>query len=273
MSIHPTAIVDKRAELHETVVVGPFCIIEGYVRIGAGCRLYQNVYVTGHTVIGEGCELHPGVVVGHLPQDVKFKGEVSYCRIGARTVIREYTTIHRATGEGESTVVGEDCFLLGGTHIGHNCEVGNRVTMVNGAKLGGHCQVADRVTFGADGIIHQFVRIGELAMIGAGGPVAMDVLPFMLTDHDGFVAGLNVVGLRRAGVPREEVLELRGIFRTLYREGLSFREAVARVAKDVRGEAGRRLVAFLQAPSRRGILGPPRKAGPWIDSERDREGD
>ncbi|MCG3131474.1 MAG: Acyl-[acyl-carrier-protein]--UDP-N-acetylglucosamine O-acyltransferase [Phycisphaerae bacterium] len=271
--IHPTAIVDRRAELHETVIVGPFCVIDADVRIGAGCRLYQNVYVTGHTVIGEGCELHPGVIVGHLPQDVKFKGEVSYCRIGARTVIREYATIHRATGEQESTEVGDDCFLLGGIHIGHNCEVGNRVTMVNGSKLAGHCRVADRVTFGADGMAHQFVRIGELAMIGAGGPVAMDVPPFMLTDHDGFVAGLNAVGLRRADVPREEALELRTIFRTLYREGLPFREAVVRAAEGVRGEAGRRLVAFLQAPSRRGILGPPRKTGPWIGSERDSEGD
>lgn len=258
MSIHPTAIIDRHARIDGSADIGPFCVIEAHVAIGPRCRLWQNVYVTGWTTIDESCELHPGVVIGHTPQDIKHKGERSYCRIGARNIIREYTTIHRGTGEDTATEVGDDNFILGGVHIGHNCVVGNRVTMVNGSKLAGHCTVADRVTFGGDAIVHQFVRIGELAMIGAGAPVAMDVPPYMLVDHDGKLIGLNSVGLRRAGFPREELMALRRAFHALFRGGRGFRQAVEELAGQSATPAQEALVAFLRAPSRRGVLGPRR---------------
>lgn len=262
MSIHPTAIIDRHAQIDPSADIGPFCVIDAHVTVGPRCRLWQNVYLTGWTTIGEDCELHPGVVIGHTPQDIKHQGERSYCRIGARNIIREYTTIHRGTGEETATVVGDDNFILGGVHIGHNCVVGNRVTMVNGSKLAGHCTVADRVTFGGDAIIHQFVRIGELAMIGAGAPVAMDVPPYMLVDHDGKLIGINSVGLRRAGLPREDMIALRQAFHVLFRGGRGFRQAVEDLAGRVTTPSEATLIAFLRASSRRGILGPNRSGAP-----------
>lgn len=267
MAIHPTAIVSRQAEIGADVEIGPFCIIDAGVTVGASCRLHQGVHLTGRTSIGAGCELHAGVLIGHAPQDVKHRGEESFCRIGERNIIREYTTIHRATGDGQATTLGDDNFLLVGVHIGHNCSVGNRVTMVNGAKLAGHVQVADRVTFGADAIVHQFVRVGTLAMIAAGARVAMDIPPFMLTDHDGFIAGLNNVGLRRAGVPREQILALRRAFHLLYRQSPMFRRGIALLAETTPTGASAELLKFLEAPSRRGITGQANRSGGEDDGD------
>ncbi|MCC7292851.1 MAG: acyl-ACP--UDP-N-acetylglucosamine O-acyltransferase [Phycisphaerales bacterium] len=261
MAIHPTAIVDRRAEIGAEVDIGPFCIIDAGVAVGAGCRLHQGVHLTGRARIGAGCELHAGVLIGHAPQDVKHRGEESFCRIGERNIIREYSTIHRATGEGQATTLGDDNFLLSGAHIGHNCTVGNRVTMVNGAKLAGHVQVADRVTFGADALVHQFVRVGALAMIAAAARVAMDIPPFMLTDHDGLIAGLNSVGLRRAGLSQEQILDLRRAFHLLYRQSPLFRQGVGRLAESKPTGAAAELLKFLEAPSRRGVTGVVRRGG------------
>ncbi|MCH7632880.1 MAG: acyl-ACP--UDP-N-acetylglucosamine O-acyltransferase, partial [Planctomycetes bacterium] len=202
MTIHPTAIVDSKAELADDVTVGPYCIIDGNVRVGAGCRLYHGVYLTGWTQIGPGCELHPGVIVGHTPQDTKYSGERTYCRVGEGTILREYVTIHRGTIPESETVVGDQCFLLAGVHVGHNCRVGDRVTIVNNGLLGGHVSVGDGVMIGGMGGIHQFVRVGELAMLAACSRVVQDVVPFSIVDTDGKIAGLNKIGLRRAEMPR-----------------------------------------------------------------------
>jgi UDP-N-acetylglucosamine acyltransferase len=256
--IHPTAIVDRRAEIAEGVDVGPFCVIDAQVRIGRGCRLYQGVYVTGWTEIGEGCILHPGVIVGHEPQDTKYHGERTYCRIGSRTVIREYVTIHRGTTPESRTEIGEDCFLLAGCHVGHNCSVGNQVTIINDVLLAGHVEVGDRVTIGGGGDIHQFVRIGELAMVAGHARVVLDVPPFALTDEAGRVAGLNRVGLRRAGVPSDESAELRRAYRVLFAHGRPFTERIEQIRSLVSSPPGRRLLAFLESPTRRGLAGRAR---------------
>ncbi len=269
MAIHPTAIVHRQAEIGADVEIGPFCIIDAGVTVGAGCRLHQSVHLTGRTWIGAGCELHAGVLIGHAPQDVKYRGEESCCRIGERNIIREYTTIHRATGEGQATTLGDDNFLLVGAHIGHNCTVGNRVTMVNGSKLAGHVRVADRVTFGADALVHQFVRIGALAMIAAGARISMDIPPFMLTDHEGFIAGLNSVGLRRAGVPPEQILDLRRAFHLLYRQSPLFRKGIARLAESKPTGVSGELLAFLGERSRRGITGRASRGGGSEDAADD----
>ena len=260
MAIHPTAIVDRRAELDPTVEVGPYCVIDGDVRIEAGTRLYHHVYVTGWTQIGPECTLHPGVVVGHEPQDLKYSGERTFCRVGARTVLREYVTVHRGTTPESETVIGDDCFLLAVAHVAHNCRLGNRVTMVNNAMLAGHVEVGDRVMIGGGAGIHQFVRIGTLVMVQGNAGIAMDVPPFMIVDSEGRIAGINRIGLRRAEFTREEIAELHDAHRLLYRSGLLFRRAVDELAGVVRTRPGRELLNFVQAESRRGFA-PGRRSG------------
>jgi UDP-N-acetylglucosamine acyltransferase len=259
MAIHPTAVINPKAQLHDSVEVGPYCVIDADVRVAAGCRLYQGVYLTGWTEIGEGCELHPGVIVGHAPQDIKYGGERTYCRVGRGTILREYVTVHRGTVPESETVVGENCFVLAGAHVAHNCRIGNDVTIINSVLLGGHVQVDDRVTIGGAAGVHQFVRIGTLAMIPGNARVVQDVLPYALVDAQGRVAGLNRVGLRRAGMSREHVQDVRDAYRLLFARGLRISEAIERLAGEPPTPPRRVLTAFLQAQSRRGLAGRVRR--------------
>ncbi|MBI1826978.1 MAG: acyl-ACP--UDP-N-acetylglucosamine O-acyltransferase [Planctomycetes bacterium] len=259
MSIHPTAIIERTVELDSNVTVGPYCVLEGNVQIASGCRLAHNVYVTGWTHIDADCELNTGVIVGHTPQDLKYKGERSYCRIGKGTILREYVTVHRGTLPESETVIGENCFLLGGSHVAHNCKLGKGVTLVNGALLAGHVEIRDGATLGGGALVHQFVRIGECVMITGNARVPMDVPPFAMVDPDGRVCGLNRIGMRRAGISPEQLDELRKAYRILYGSQLSFREAIDRLSREATGDAGRTLLNFLQADSRRGITGRSRR--------------
>ncbi len=273
MTIHPTAIVHPKAELAADVEIGPYCVIDANVRIAAGCRLYHNVYVTGWTEIGEGCILHPGAVVGHEPQDVKYHGERTYCRIGRNNVIREYVTVHRGTTPESETRIGDDCFLLAASHVGHNCRVGNRVTIVNVALLGGYVTVGDGAMLSGGSVFHQFVRVGELAMIAGGGRVVLDVIPFALTDAQGRIAGLNRIGLRRAAIPTAQVSELREAYRVLFSRGRAFSAAVSRLQAQVRFPPAQRLIEFLLGESKRGLAGPTRRsAAPLAATKPDSEG-
>lgn len=256
--IHPTAIVDSRAKIDPSAEVGPFCIIEGGVEIGAGCRLLHSVYVTGWTTVGPDCEIHPHVILGHSPQDIKYHGERSYCRIGRGCIIRENASVHRGTIPDSETVVGDGCFLLGGAHVGHNCQVGKKVTLINNVLLAGHVTVEDRVTIGGATAVHQFVRIGELAMVAGGARVTMDVPPFAMTDPQGRVAGLNRIGLRRNEYGGEELTALRDAYRTLYGHAGSFREAVLTLAGHATTPATKKLLHFLESTTRRGIAGRSR---------------
>lgn len=269
MAIHPTAIVDPKAELDPTVEVGPYCVIEANVHVAAGCVLMQNVYLTGWTEIGENCVLHPGVIVGHAPQDVKYDGSRTYCRIGRNNILREYVTIHRGTTPESVTTVGDDCFLLAGSHVAHNCTVGNHVTLINSVLLGGYVSVGDQATIGGAAGIHQFVRIGELAMVKGNATAVMDVVPFAITGLDGRVLGINRVGLRRASLTPEEREDIRQAYRILFGRAGRFSEAVARLATTVRTPAGRRLLEFVRAESKRGIAARSRKKS--VQPESDRE--
>lgn len=260
MAIHPTAVIDSKAELDSTVEVGPFCVIEGNVRVAAGCRLYPGVYLTGWTEIGEDCTLHPNVIVGHEAQDIKYGGERTYCRVGRGTILRESVTIHRGSEPESCTVVGEKCFLLAGSHVGHNATVGNRVTMINNVLIGGHAHIADAVTLGGTAGVHQFVRVGELAMVAGAARVCQDIPPFALIGVDGRVAGLNRVGLRRAGFEQAQVAEIRDVFRVLYASGKSMSAAIEELAaRDTSGPT-RTLVEFLKEKSRRGLAGRSRSS-------------
>ncbi len=260
MSIHHTAIVDRRSEIESDVEIGPYCVIDGLVRIGRGTKLYHGVYVTGWTDIGEGCVFHPGVIVGHEPQDVKYHGERSYCRVGRNCVFREHVTVHRGTIPESTTSVGDDCFLLAGSHVAHNCTIGNRVTLINNVLLAGHVEVANRVTMGGGAVVHQFVRIGELSMIPGIGRVPKDAPPYSLLGIDGRVAGLNRVGMRRAGMSADEFRDVRDAYRLLFGQRMPFSEAVERLASEVRTAAGRLVLEFVKGESKRGVAGRIRKS-------------
>lgn len=264
MNIHPTAIVDRRAEIDRSAEIGPYCILDAHVHVAAGCRLMHGVYLTGWTHLEPNCILHPGVIVGHEPQDVKYKGERSYCRVGEGTTLREYVTIHRGTDPESTTTIGRNCFLLGASHVAHNCTLGDHVTLINAALLAGHVHVAERTTVGGGATIHQFVRIGELSMIAGNARVPMDVPPFALIDAFGRVAGLNRVGIRRAGYTPAESKAIREAYRILYRPGLGFRQAVSEIAASVEQAPApvQRLVQFLSAVSKRGIAGRSRGSTP-----------
>jgi UDP-N-acetylglucosamine acyltransferase len=259
MGVHPRAIVDASAEIDPAADIGPNAVIEGPVRIGPGTKVYPNAYVTGWTTIGARCEIHPGAVVGHLPQDFHFSGERTFCQVGDETVIREGATVHRGTQPESSTVIGSKCLLAVNSHVAHNCVLGDEVTLLNGALLAGHVEVGDQAIFSALAAAHQFVRIGELAMVGGMARLTMDVPPFMMVVGENSVVGVNAVGLKRRGHDEASRAELRESYRLLYRRGRPFRESVAEVAGQVQTEAGRRLAAFLGAPSRRGICGSPRQ--------------
>jgi len=252
MAIHPTAIIDPKAELHSTVQIGPYVVIEGPVKIAADTQVRAHAYISGWTEIGERCDIHPLAVVGHFPQDFHHKGERSYTKIGNGVVIREAATIHRGTQPESSTVIGDECFLLTYSHVGHNCVLGRGVKVYNMVAVSGHVEIDDNAILSGYSLVHQFVRIGSLAFIAAATRVAMDVPPFMTAYGESTVIGHNVIGMRRAGYTREDIHEIRQAYRTLYRCGLPFTKAVDQLAETMKTRAGHQLLAFLRHDSRRG---------------------
>ncbi len=230
VKIHPSAIISPKAELAPDVEIGPYCIVEGDVRIQAGCRLVAHATVRSGTTIGEETSVSEGAVVGALPQHTNPPANLGGLVIGRRNTIREHATIHRAMQQGANTLIGDDCLLMVGAHVAHDCQLGNQVILTNGAMLGGHVEIGDRVCLGGNSAVHQFCRIGRLAMVGGCTKVVQDVPPFVLTDGaTALIVGLNKVGLRRADFSRDEILSLKAAYRLIYREGLAFRETVAKL--------------------------------------------
>ena len=226
-NIHSTAVVHPDAKIGQGVIIGPGAVIGENVSIGDGTKIGANVVVGGWTTIGQRCELYPGSAVGLEPQDLKFKGEKSFCNIGDETVIRECVTISRATGEGEETRIGNNCLFQACTHVAHNCIVGNNVIMSNCAGLAGHVIVEDRVVIGGIAGIHQFVKIGRTAMVGGMAKVVQDIPPYVIADgQPARVIGLNSVGLSRAGISEEVRHDLKQAFRIIYRSGFSLSRAI-----------------------------------------------
>ncbi len=252
MPIHPTAVIDPKAELDSTVDVGPYAIIEGPVRIGPRTRVFGHAYICGWTEIGEDCQIHPFSTVGNFPQDFHYTGERSYCRVGNRVLIREGASIHRGTQPESSTVIGDECLLMAYSHIGHNCILGRGTKVYNLAQLAGHVEVDENAIFSAWVGVHQFVRVGTLALVVSGTRLVCDLPPFMMAFGESTVIQHNVIGMRRNGYDEQAVQEIREAFRTLYRRGLPFTKAVDELAASVQTRAGQKLVDFLRAPSKRG---------------------
>ena len=232
MAIHPTAVVDKDAVLDEGVTIGPFAVVEGGVRIGRGTEIRAHAVVKRFTTLGEGNVVHEGAVLGGEPQDVSFAGGESYLRIGDGNRIREFVTIHRGNKPGSATTIGSRCFLMAYVHLAHDCVIEDGAILVNYTGLSGHVHVGPAAFISGGVVVHQFTRIGRLAMIGGNAKVTQDCLPFITTD--GFPArarAVNVVGLRRAGVGVAATRALREAYRTLLRSGLPLAEAVGRLAE------------------------------------------
>jgi UDP-N-acetylglucosamine acyltransferase len=215
--LHPTAIVDPRAELAPGVLVGPYCVIGAGVRIGAGTRLLAHVVVEGPTALGQDNVVHPFAVLGGAPQHKRHPAGVgSRLVVGDRNVVREHVTVHRGT-EGRATTLGDDNLLMVGSHVAHDVTIGSHVTLANGAQLAGHAVVEDHATFGGLAGVAQFVRVGQSAFVAAGAMCEADVPPFVIVQGDrARVRALNVVGLRRRGVPEESILALRAAFREVF---------------------------------------------------------
>jgi len=227
--IHPTATVSKEAELAEDVQIGPFCVLIGKVRLGRGVRLIGNNYINGPTTIGDGTILWPFACFGFEPQDFKFGpgAQTAGVVIGSNCMIREHATVHAATSADKPTVVGDKCFLMVNTHVAHDARIGNNVVFVNGAGIAGHGEIGDNVTLGGNAVIHQFCRIGRLVMMSGDCAVSLDVPPFCMVNERNRIGGLNQVGLRRAGVAREHITELRRAFRDVLRTPMPRKEAIA----------------------------------------------
>jgi len=256
MRIHPTAVVDPSANLAEDVTVGPFCAIGADVSIGARTRLESHVVIEPLTTLGEDCTVKQGAVLGGQPQDHKYKGERSYLVIGDRNMIREFVTIHRATGEEEATRIGDDNMIMAYCHIGHNAIMGNGIIMANQVGISGHCLVEDRVFFGGIVGIHQFVRIGKFAMVGGMSKQVTDVPPFMMADgRPSEVVGLNVLGLRRAGIPPKVRADLKQAFRLLYRNNMNLSQGIEAVYNEVEPSEERDYLLEFLSNIRQGYAG------------------
>ncbi len=253
MSIHATAIIDSRAEIHPEAEIGPYVVVEGPVKIGRGTRVMPHAILMGHTEIGEANEIHPGVVLGDAPQDTAYQGEVSYLKIGSGNIIREYVQIHRGTKPGSSTVVGDQNFLMVGAHVGHNCSLGNQIVMANGALLGGYVEVSDQVFISAHCLVHQVVRVGTLSLMRGLSGTSRDVPPYSILDWQHTVRGVNVVGLKRAGFDDKRIREIRKAFRMLFRKGRNLTLAVKEVEE--KSELSADVVALLEfiKSSKRGV--------------------
>lgn len=229
MSIHPTAVIDSSAELDSEVEIGPYVVIEGRVRIKRGTRVMAHAYLAGWTEIGEDNEIHPGAVLGDAPQDRAYRGDETYLKIGDHNIFREYVQVHRGTVPRSATVLGSHNFLMAGSHVGHNCKLGDHIVLANAALLGGYVEVGNQVFISGHCVVHQFVRIGELALMRGLSGTSRDVPPYSIVDWQHTVRGVNVVGLKRAGFDEHRIRQLKETFRILFRKGRNLSLAIKEI--------------------------------------------
>jgi len=228
MTIHPHAFVDPGAVLGENVTVGPFAVIESNVLIGNGCEIGPGAVIKSYTTMGDNCRVHTGAVIGDTPQDLAFKNITSYVRIGCRNVFREGVTVQRGTAQDSVTTVGDDCYLMVNSHLAHNVTLGNKVIMANGVLLGGYVHLGDGAFISGNAVIHQFCRVGRLAMVGGLSAISKDVPPFCMTRSGtvNSIVGLNIVGLRRSGFTPEQRKNVRSCFNIIFLQKMNITQAM-----------------------------------------------
>lgn len=233
MSIHPHAVVSSDAKIGSDVTIGPFSVIESDVVIGDGCKLHAGVMVKSGTSLGPRNQVFEGAVLGGFPQHVRIPEKMGRLEIGAENTIREHCTFHRAMHEGKCTVVGDGSLFMVGVHIAHDCRIGNRTIFANNVLLAGHVTVEERAFVSGAVGVHQFCRIGRMAMVGGHARVVQDVPPYMMVDGaTGLIVGLNLVGLRRNGFVASEINDLKEAYRVIYRQGLKWADVLEQLKKN-----------------------------------------
>lgn len=258
MGIHPSSVIEDGAQIDPSATVGPFCVVGSEVVLGPDVVLKSHVVISGQTTVGEGTVIFSFAVIGEIPQDLKFKGEASRLEIGKRNRIREHVTMNCGTeGGGGVTRVGDDNLFMAGCHIAHDAIVGSNVVVVNNAAVAGHCVIEDDVIIGGLSGIHQWVRVGRGAIIGAVTMVTNDVIPYGLVQASrGHLDGLNLVGLKRRGVARGDITALRAAFQMLAQGEGTFHERAERLGSETESEYVREIVDFVLADSGRNFLTP-----------------
>jgi UDP-N-acetylglucosamine acyltransferase len=233
--------------------VGPYAVIDEHVTLGAGCVVGPHVHLTGHTAAGARNRFHAGSVIGDAPQDVKYAGQPTWLRIGDDNLFREHVTIHRSNRLDEDTVIGHGNLFMAGSHVGHNCQIGDCNVLANGALLAGHVTLADRAFISGNCLAHQFCRIGRLAMMQGGSGISKDLPPFCLVCGDNRICGLNIVGLRRAGISGPARLQLKRAYRRVFRSNDSLRAGLAAARAEFAAEGiVQEFLGFIAA-SKRGV--------------------
>lgn len=250
--IHATAVIHPKAQLDPSVVVGPYSVIDEHVTVGPGCILGPHVHLTGHTTIGAGNRFHAGCVIGDAPQDLKYRDEPTRLRIGDDNVFREHTTVHRSNKLPEETVIGSQCFLMQHCHIGHNTILANHVIVAGGALLAGHVTVEPRAFISGNCLVHQFTRVGTLAMMQGGAAISKDLPPFTIARGHNGMCGLNIVGLRRAGYTVGQRLELKQLYHHLFRAAGPLRVRLESARGLFNAEPSLHVIEFVAA-ARKGI--------------------
>ncbi len=257
--IHSTAIIEPTVQLGTDVQIGPYCVISGNVRLHDKVELKSHVTISGHTEIGEATTIFPFASIGHVPQDLKYKGEASTLTIGKNNVIREYVTMQPGTATGiMKTVVGDQCLFMASTHVAHDCILGNQIIMANQATLAGHIIVEDNVLIGGLSAIHQFVRIGRGAVIGGMSAVEHDVIPYGNVRGDrAFITGVNFVGMKRRGLSREEIDVVRLVYKGLFAREKTLSERVEILQKKFLDHPyAKEILDFVCADSSRSLCMP-----------------
>lgn len=255
MAIHPTALVSKKARLEDGVSVGAYSFVGDHVSIGKDSVIGMHVFIDGHTSIGSSCRISTGAVIGSPPQDLKYTNARTFLEIGDNNIIREYCTFNPATEEGAKTVIGNNNLFMAYAHVAHDCRIGSNCVFANNATLAGHVTVDDMAVIGGIAAVHQFVRVGCLAILGGCSKAVQDIPPYSTCDgHPARVYGLNLTGLRRHKVSREAIGELRHMFIVLFNSGLPLPNALKRLREEAASasEEARYLIQFIEN-SKRGV--------------------
>ncbi|MET0151465.1 MAG: acyl-ACP--UDP-N-acetylglucosamine O-acyltransferase [Candidatus Binatia bacterium] len=268
--IHPTAVVDPRAEIDASASIGPYVVIEGPARIGTRTQIAAHAIVTGGAEIGADNVIHSGAVIGDAPQDIAFEGAESFLRIGDGNVFREHATIHRGTKPGSETRIGDRNYFMQNSHVAHNCRIGDDAIVAGGALLSGYVELGDRGFVSGNCVVHQFVRIGRLALLRGLSRTSRDVPPFCIMDGTHTVRAINLIGLRRAGFSPQSIRDIRSAFKALFLRSRNLKRALEEVDPAASDEV-RELVEFIRA-SRRGVCFGPRESQPTAASIGDDEG-
>lgn len=256
--IHPTAVVAHGAELAPDVRVGPFAVIDGAVTLGAGCVVRAHAHLVGPFTAGEGNDFGTGCVIGDRPQHLGYKGEITELVIGHGNTFREHVTVHRGMPNTGGTRIGDGNLFMVGSHVAHDCRIGNHTIFVNGAMIGGHVEIGDRALLSGNAGVHQFGRVGKLALVRTQSALTVDAPPFFIVEGTNRALGVNIIGLRRAGYSSPDIQAIRKAFNILYRGGLLITLATAKIEAELGDHPPvRELVEFVRS-SKRGIPGARR---------------